>query len=39
VQEVEHAVARLRVDDVLLPVRLTVELRVVAQDPDGDVHQ
>jgi hypothetical protein len=39
VQEVEDPVARLGVDDVFLPVRLEVELGVVAEDPDGDVHQ
>ena len=39
VEEVEHAVGRLGLDGVLLPVRLGVELRVVALDAQRDVHR
>jgi hypothetical protein len=39
VQEVEHPVGGLGLDGVLLPVRLAVELRVVAEDAKRDLHQ
>ena len=39
VQEVEHAVRRLGLQRVLLPVRLLVELGVVAADAELDVHR
>ena len=39
VQEIENPVGRLGLDGVFLPVGLVVDLRVVAPDPERDVHR